>query len=187
MFKKTDKRLVELAIDGNSKAWVDLVKRYEKLVFHYGLRMLPSRDDAMDLLQETFVSVFKNLSSWRQESPFKPWLMTIAHRRCVEYYRRKKAEEQWDEGQHDEADEGDWCNPEQQFGASQQQQQLLAAIKTLPIEQRAVIEAKFFRHLTTREIAEQQGDSENTIKSRLYTGVEKLKRYLEDAYEQQTS
>ena len=54
----------------------------------------------------------------------------------------------------------------------------------MPIEQRSVVEAKFFQQLTTREIAQQQGESENTIKSRLYSGLDKLKVYLEDVYEQ---
>lgn len=183
MFKKTDKQLVQKALKGNSNAWVDLVKRYEKLVFNYGLRMLPSRDDALDLLQETFVSVFKNLPSWRQDNPFKPWLMTIAHRRCVEYYRRRRQDEQWSEERHDEPASGNWSDPEYGYSNDQKQQHLVAALQRLPIEQRAVIEAKFFRQLTTREIALQHGDSENTVKSRLYSGVEKLQNYLEGIYE----
>lgn len=187
MFKKTDKKLVQQALNGDAKAWVILVKRYEKMVYHYGLRMLPNADDALDLLQETFTSVFKSLPAWNPANSFKPWLMTIAHRRCVEFYRRRKEQHSWTEDEHDQPADDNWSNPEQSYGQHQQQQQLLKAMQRLPVEQRAVIEAKFFRQLTTREIAEQQGDSENTIKSRLYAGMEKLKVYLEGDYEQQAS
>ena len=75
VFTKSDKKLVSQALKGNQTAWVELVKRYEKLVYHYGIRMLPSPDDAFDLLQDTFSSVFRSLSDWNQDDKFKPWLM----------------------------------------------------------------------------------------------------------------
>lgn len=184
MFKKSDKRLAQLAIAGKASAWISLVKRYEKNVFHYGLRMLPNADDAMDLVQETFTSVFKNLPSWNQDNAFKAWLMTIAHRRCVEYYRRRKDEQGWDLSQHDAADETATACPHEVMSLGQQQQHIIKALQQLPMEQRSVVEAKFFQQLTTREIAQQQGESENTVKSRLYSGLDKLKLYLEDVYEQ---
>lgn len=184
MFKKSDKKLAEQALKGSSKAWVALVKRYEQRVFHYGLRMLPNADDALDLVQETFASVFRSLQNWNQQHAFSGWLMTIAHRRCVEYYRRRKEEDGWDIEQHDQADESLQASPDESADFEQQQQRIIRALQRLPIEQRAVVEAKFFRQLTTREIAEQQGESENTVKSRLYAGLDKLKVYLEDVYEQ---
>jgi len=184
VFKKSDKRLAEQALKGKSSAWVALVKRYEKRVFHYGLRMLPSADEAMDLVQETFTSVFKSLHSWNQAHAFNAWLMTIAHRRCVEYYRRRKNEQGWDLSEHDQVDETVAASPHDVATLEQQQQCIIEALQHLPIEQRSVVEAKFFQQLTTREIAQQQGESENTIKSRLYSGLDKLKVYLEDVYEQ---
>lgn len=184
MFKKSDKRLAEQALKGNAKAWIELVKRYEKRIFHYGLRMLPSVDDAMDLVQETFASVYKSLAGWNQADAFTGWLMTIAHRRCVEYYRRRKNEQGWNLAEHDQQDDSLRACPDRGADFAQQQRRIIAAMQCLPIEQRAVVEAKFFQQLTTREIAEQQGESENTIKSRLYAGLDKLKVYLEDVYEQ---
>lgn len=183
MFKATDKRLVEQALKGKTKAWTQLVERYEQRVFHYGLRMMPSRDDALDLLQDTFTSVFKSLSSWDANNAFKPWLMTIAHRRCVEFYRRRREYDSWSEEHETTSPASDSC-PELSYNNDQQLQLLLQALHRLPMDQRVVVEAKFFQQLTTREIAERQGDSENTIKSRLYSGLEKLKMYLEGVYEQ---
>ncbi|MAD54103.1 RNA polymerase sigma factor [Idiomarina sp. UBA3162] len=179
MFTKSDKKLVSQALKGNQTAWVELVKRYEKLVYHYGIRMLPSPDDAFDLLQDTFSSVFRSLSDWNQDDKFKPWLMTIAHRRCVEFYRRRRPEITSDEAQHELVDESAYTQPEERLSDSQQQTALIRAIRTLPLPQRMVVELKFFQHLTTRAIANQLQESENTVKSRLYSGVEKLKRELE--------
>ena len=179
MFKKSDKKLASQALKGSQAAWVELVKRYEKLVYHYGVRMLPSHDDALDLLQDTFSSVFRSLKDWNQDDKFKPWLMTIAHRRCVEFYRRRRTETA-DEGADTMLlDESTFGQPEVRLSDTQQQRALVTAIRQLPLPQRMVVELKFFQHLTTRAIAEQLHESENTIKSRLYSGVEKLKRDLE--------
>ncbi|EAQ32327.1 MULTISPECIES: RNA polymerase sigma factor [Idiomarina] len=179
MFKKSDKKLVSQALKGNQSAWVDLVKRYEKLVYHYGVRMLPSPDDAFDLLQDTFSSVFRSLKDWNQDDKFKPWLMTIAHRRCVEFYRRRHIDVLDNELQTDLIDESTFGQPEPELSDQQQEAALVKAIRALPLAQRMVVELKFFQHLTTRAIATQLQESENTIKSRLYSGVEKLKRELE--------
>src|SRR5690554_1247319 len=97
----SDERLVKLALTNNKRAWLQLVKRYEGLLYNYGLRMLGNSDDALDLMQDVYLSVFRSLSSWRQESSFKTWLMTIAHRRCVEQYRKRR-DEVSDEGMEEQ-------------------------------------------------------------------------------------
>ncbi|MDV6315605.1 sigma-70 family RNA polymerase sigma factor [Idiomarina sp. HP20-50] len=187
MFKPSEKKQIRKALGGDQRAWLWLVQRYEKLVYHYGLRMLPSQADALDLLQDTFTSVFKSLANWREEEHFKAWLMTIAHHRCVEFYRRRKLEEQWQVESHDEVDEGDWSHPERFYTQGENVRRLLQAMQLLSIEQKAVVDAKFFQHLTLPQIAEQQRISVNTVKSRLYVSVDKLKQYLEEAHESSKS
>lgn len=187
MFKPSEKKQIKKALNGDQRAWLWLVQRYEKLVYHYGVRMLPSQADAMDLLQDTFASVFKSLGGWREDEHFKAWLMTIAHRRCVEFYRRRKLEQQWQLGSHDEIDEGEWAHPERFYAQQQNVQRLLGAMQRLSVEQKAVVDAKFFQHLTLPQIAKQQGISVNTVKSRLYVSVDKLKQYMEETHESSVS
>ena len=90
MFEKTDEQLIQNVLRGQKRAWLHLVKRFESPVYNYALRMTGNADDAMDLMQEVFVSVFRNLSSYRGEGSFKGWLFKIAHYRCIEFYRRKR-------------------------------------------------------------------------------------------------
>ncbi|RUO80714.1 RNA polymerase subunit sigma-70 [Idiomarina tyrosinivorans] len=178
MLAATDEHLVQKALSGNKNAWLKLVKRYEKLVYHYAFRMVSNREDALDLLQDTFISVFRNLASWRQDASFKTWLLTIAHHRCVEFYRRKKDFSNVDE-QTEAASEDEWHDPEMSTHRQQQGQQLTQAMQLLPLEQRTVVELKFYQHLTLGEIADQLGISTNTVKSRLYTAVAKLQQHVE--------
>lgn len=181
MFEATDEQLIKKALAGNKSAWLKLVKRYESGIYHYGLRMTGNRDDALDLLQEVFISVFRNLASYRGEGSFKGWLFRIASYRCVEFYRRKKPTQGLDDVPEAACEA---LGPEADVFANQDQQQLLQAMQRLPLNQRAVVELKFFGHFTFEEIAQQLGTSSNTVKSRLYTALDKLKVLLEVDYVQ---
>ena len=64
MFERSDETLVKQALKGKKSAWVALVKRYEKNLYNYTLRMVSNPADAMDLMQDVFVAVFRNLSTF---------------------------------------------------------------------------------------------------------------------------
>jgi RNA polymerase sigma-70 factor (ECF subfamily) len=181
VFERSDETLVKQALKGKKSAWVALVKRYEKNLYNYTLRMVSNPADAMDLMQDVFVAVFRNLSTFRGESPFKGWMFKIAHYRCIEFYRRKRPTQSLDDHpeQYDEA--SDEC-PEYLAVSGQQANALHKALQTLPVNQKLVVELKFFQHCTFDDIAKQLGISVNTVKSRLYSGLDKLKDHLEFDY-----
>ena len=83
MFFQSLETLIAKAQQGNKRAWLKLVKQHETQVYNYCLRMLSHPDDAMDLMQEVFISVYKSLPSFRGESSFNTWLYQIVHRRSV--------------------------------------------------------------------------------------------------------
>ncbi|MDF2176976.1 RNA polymerase sigma factor [Aliiglaciecola sp. CAU 1673] len=179
MFEQTDEKLISKALDGHQRAWLKLVRRYEKPIYNYGLRMTGNADDAMDLMQEVFMSVFRNLASYRAQGSFKSWLFSIAHFRCVEFYRRRRHYQPLDEITEPVA-EGDCVS--EVLNANGRKQELIGAMQSLPLEQKAVLELKFFGQFTFEEIAAQLGVSSNTVKSRLYAALGKLKVQLEVDY-----
>ena len=179
MFEKTDEQLIAAALKGNKRAWLNLLSRYEKQIYNYGIRMTGNPADAMDLMQEVFVSVFRNLSSYRGEGSFKSWLFRIAHFRCVEFYRRKRPTQSLDDEPEMQSSES---GPEQGIADMQLGNHLTAAMQRLPLSQKAVVELKFFGQFTFDEIAEQLGISTNTAKSRLYAALDKLRSSMEVDY-----
>ena len=179
MFEKSDEQLIAKALQGNKQAWVSLLKRYEKPIYNYGIRMTGKREDALDLMQEVFISVYRNLASYRNEGSFKSWLFRIAHYRCIEFYRRKRPMEGLDDIPEIENDGPDIA---QQLSSDSENQQLVKAMQQLPLAQKAVIELKFFGQFTFEEIAELTGMSANTAKSRMYGALEKLKTLMEVDY-----
>ncbi len=176
----TDETLVTRALAGSNGAWTKLVKRYEKRVYNYALRMVGHPDDAFDLMQEVFVGVHRNLGSFRGDGAFPAWLFRIASFRCTDYLRRRKHHEEFD-------DERGFLNgspgPEEQTFTTHANQQITRALNTLPDDQRQVVELKFFQHFTFEDIAGQLGISPNTAKTRLYSALRKLKQHegLRDA------
>ncbi len=176
VFEKHDEDLIKQALKGNKRAWLSLVRRYEKPVFQYGLRMTGNRDDAADLMQDIFVSVFRSLGNYRGEGSFKSWLFRVAHYRCIEFYRKRKPEQALDDVPEPVCE--NTC-PEQDLLSDISSRTLLNAMQRLPLAQKAVVELKFFGQFTFDEIAEQTGLSANTIKSRLYSALNRLKDELE--------
>lgn len=177
MFERSDDTLIKQALAGKKKAWISLVQRYEKNVYNYALRMVNNQADAMDLMQDIFLAVFRNLSSFRGDAPFKGWLFRIAHYKCLEHYRKRRAMSSIDEIPEQESEDASLC-PEQQLFSSQTTSVLVKAMKSLPIKQKLVVELKFFQQCTFEEIALQLDISSNTAKSQLYSALEKLKAYL---------
>ena len=178
LFKQTDEKLINKALKGNQSAWQQLVKRHESAVYQYAMRMTSNADDAMDVMQETFMSVCRSLADFRGDSEFKTWLLRIAHFRIVEFYRRRKWFADDSEIQQMNAEPEQSC-PELAFDNKQTQVQIMALMKQLPFEQKLIVELKVFQQQTFDGIGKQLGISTNTVKSRFYTALDKLKGFLE--------
>ena len=150
-----------------------MVKRYERRVYNYALRMVRHPDDALDLMQEVFLGVYRNLATYRGDGVFPAWLFRIASYRCTDLLRRRR-----DMAPYDDcaavATAPD-CDPVQATERSHANRHIKAALATLPAEQRHVVELKFFQSFTFEDIAAQLGISPNTAKTRLYSALRKLR------------
>jgi RNA polymerase sigma-70 factor (ECF subfamily) len=177
-----DEALIAAALNGSAYAWERLVKRYEGKIYNQGLRLTGNASDAMDLMQEVFLGVYRNLHRFRGDSKFSSWIFRIAHNKAVDMNRRKRLLMiQPKIGESGEADTlaaipGETIlEPDARVGAQQQNQQITKMLTELPIEQRLVVELKIFQSQTFEEIADMQDISINTAKTRFYTALKKLK------------
>lgn len=176
MFFSSEPSLVKQAQKGHKAAWLKLVKQHEKAIYHYCLRMTGNQDDALDLMQESFISIFRCLANFRFESSFKTWAISIAHRRCVEFFRKKHLQLEPEEHGQDAAQE---CRSEASLLQLAENKAVISALGKIPFAQREVVELKFFQHYTFDEIANLLGVSPNTVKTRLYSALSRLKTELE--------
>lgn len=81
--------LVDLAKKGDHQAYSEIVKLMQQEIFKYCYPMMRNRQDAEDMVQETFIRAYENLSKYHAEGRFKGWLFTIANRTCLNKLKRK--------------------------------------------------------------------------------------------------
>lgn len=91
--------LVRRCLDGDGRAFADLVRRHERLVFRIVGGFVRDRGEVEDVAQEAFVKAFEALPSFRAGAPFGPWIAQIATRLCYDRFRvrQRRAEVAWDE------------------------------------------------------------------------------------------
>ncbi|RLA05346.1 MAG: RNA polymerase subunit sigma-70 [Gammaproteobacteria bacterium] len=182
MLFDNDERLISKALDGSEKAWVKLVKRYEKRIYNYSLRMTGATDEAMDIVQEVFLAVFRNLPNYRGDGVFPAWLFRIASNRCTDYLRRKNTNPLENKSLTDTDTLRSNKMADEDLHRSQENRELLKLLSALSTEHRQVIELKLFQNMTFDEIEGYTGLSANTAKTRFYAALQKLRNLVEVPY-----
>ncbi len=184
-----DEALIAAALNGSAFAWEKLVRRYENKVYNHGLRLMGNPADAMDLVQEVFLGVYRNLHRFRGDAKFSSWLFRIAHNKAVDLNRRKRiisgstSSVAGDDGDEFDSYAGkEDVEPDTSLRRFQQNQETLALLSRLPFDQRMVVELKIYQSLTFEEIAAMQDISENTAKTRFYAALRKLKGVAEEQH-----
>ena len=181
-----DEALIAAALNGSAYAWEKLVKRYETQIFNYSVRLTGNSSDAMDLMQEVFLGVYRNLHRFRGDAKFSSWIFRIAHNKAVDMNRRRRLMSNQLRTNDNEFDifdflSGDTVNePDEKLGTQQRNGKITRMLTRLSLEQRLVIEFKVFQSLTFDEIAVIQDISVNTVKTRFYTALKKLKAVSEE-------
>ncbi len=179
--------LLTRAREGDSLAQGKLMQVWYKRIYNYGFKFFYDHDLAMEVAQKTFISMHRNIGNLQDASRFRSWLYTIAVNCCREELRKKKGGrsislddmrpgkegKSWEEA----GQRGD--NPERLLRHAELSDILQNCLKQLSEEQREVVIMKEYEGLKFREIAEALNISENTAKSRLYYGLDALKRILE--------
>lgn len=177
------------ARQGDKNAQGKLVQLWYKRIYNFAFKFFQDHDLAMEVAQKTFISMCRNLEGLQETSRFKSWLYTIAVNYCREELRKKKSNRSVPfefvvnpEAENSPRWEGSAMrheNPERQFQQAELSEILQQALMTLSEEQREVVIMKEFEGLKFREIAEVLNISENTVKSRMYYGLDGLKKILE--------
>jgi RNA polymerase sigma factor (sigma-70 family) len=181
--------LVTRAKDGDQSAQGKLVQLWYKRIYNFGYKFFMDHDLAMEVSQKTFISMCKNLQSLQDNARFKSWLYKIAVNYCREETRRKKGDRSlsFDVVWNRDAEESPkwesagqrYDNPESQLQRTELADILQEALSELNVEQREVVIMKEYEGLKFREIAEVLNISENTVKSRMYYGLDGLRKILD--------
>jgi RNA polymerase sigma-70 factor (ECF subfamily) len=170
------KDLVEKAVSGDRTAYSEIVRRLMKPMVALAYRMTGDREAAFDLAQDTFISAWQNLDSFRGEAKFESWLYRIASNKTLNYLQsRKRYQVGMDEGHSSNEAAAD--SPEVDFERQELRRDVLEFMKTLPEQQRIAFDLRFYRELPFEEIASVLNKAVGTVKTNYREAVQKLRDY----------
>jgi RNA polymerase sigma-70 factor, ECF subfamily len=176
--------LVELAKDGNSIAFDQLIAQHQERVYALAYRILGNPEDAADIQQETFVRAWQHLRKFRHDASLSTWLHRIVVNLCLSMKRRKDyaVHEQWDEDIHTPGSGASAC-PER----TEEVIALRRVLAAMPGHHRVLIVLRDMEGRSYDEIAGILGCSVESVRSRLCRarGIlrERMRPYLEDNHE----
>ena len=179
--KLTDIELIQLTLKGDQRAYALLVKNYQRYVFTLALRFTKSREDAEEVAQDSFIKMYKALSSFKQESKFSTWLYTIVYTTTMTSLRKRGTnnvalddEENFIQVENaaSAADINSAENRSRSFYLNQ-------AISQLSADDSAVLTLFYHAEQSLEEIALIMGIESNGVKIKLFRARKRLKETLE--------
>jgi RNA polymerase sigma-70 factor (ECF subfamily) len=164
-----DRQVIERVLKGDTEAFNLLIRRWEKPIYNFIVRMINDRDEAMDICQDCFMKAYRELRTLKDRDRFSSWLYRIAHNSCLSRIRKNHGKT-WVELDPD---------TESVHVPAENRLAVEKALRQLPDDQREVVILKVFQSLKFDEIAAIQDAPVSTVKSRLYMAFEKLRLILE--------
>lgn len=172
----TEDKLIHQAQKGSKEAFEGLVKEYQNRIYSLCYRYSGSNEDALDLAQEVFIKVYRNIGSFEGRSSFSTWIHQIAANTCKDFLRKKKNvfEVSLDEGFLNDKEESftpeilkDDKTPEFHYEEQEKLFHLQESLIKLKPEYRVLLLMREFEDMSYEEIAKESGLSMGTVKSRL--------------------
>jgi len=180
----------ELACTRARLSFEELFEHYRAMVFQLAYRILGDREEALDLSQDVFLTIYRKMRHFRGECSPKTWIYRIAVNRAANRYRwwnrlRRRGTVSLDEHLSTDQNrsvgetiESQGRSPEQSLMAAEERTEIQRSLLGLPVQQRVAVVMRDIQGLSYEEIAEAMEVSLGTVKSRIARGREELKRRL---------
>ena len=182
----SDWELVQRARHGDREAFRELVEQYQRKIAALALGMLRNREDALDIVQETFTKAYQSLDRFKGDAAFYTWVYRIAYNLCVDHQRRVAKQPQLsldaeEPGEGSSAAIPDGPHPDQPFDRARDAEigrRVQEAIRELTPDHRAVILLRELEGLSYEEISEVLECPKGTVMSRLHYARRQLQARL---------
>jgi RNA polymerase sigma-70 factor, ECF subfamily len=189
-----DTILVRRAKQGDTAAFEELVRNYDRSVLRLAMHLTDSTEEAQDIYHQTFLDAYRNIRRFRFECSFYTWIYRIATNLCCDYLRRKQvrypyAYSERYSNENDVLEETQHDRPsDQRSGASRERsslngalrKQIRRALNTLSARERLVFELSHYEGLKLQTVASILSTTENTVKNSLVRATHKLRLRLEE-------
>ncbi|MBO4451236.1 MAG: sigma-70 family RNA polymerase sigma factor [Bacteroidaceae bacterium] len=158
-----------------TRAFEEIVNHYSQPLYWQIRRLVVEHEDADDVLQNTFIKAWTNISSFRGESKLSTWLYKIAYNESLTFLNHKREQLSIDDlnSMTMESLESD-----PYFDGDETQLMLQEAINTLPDKQKAVFNMKYFEEMKYEEMSQITGTSVGALKASFHLAVKKIEEYF---------
>jgi RNA polymerase sigma-70 factor (ECF subfamily) len=177
-----DEALLALAAREDEEALAQLYDRYSRVAYGLALRIVRDQALAEDAVQEAFVTLWRSAGSFRAEKA-KPstWILTLVHRRAVDVVRREERRRAAPLVDGMEEPDERALPADEEIELNDRRRLVQEALRQLPDDQREALELAYYGGLTQSELAERLSVPLGTIKSRMFTGLRRLRDLLAEA------
>lgn len=183
-----DIALVERVKAGDMAAFDALTKKYRERLYGVVYNMLSNREDAMDVVQDSFIKAFSAIGSFKGKSAFYTWLYRIAVNKSITFLKRARFRRFFSLDNSDEElaapdiveKLSENCGAPRKLILNELKEKLNEALQTLSIKHRTVVVLFEIEGLSHQEIAEITNASEATVRTRLHYAKQQLRAYLKD-------
>lgn len=163
---------------GDIDAYRNLVTQYKDMAFTIALKIIKDRDEAQDIIQESFIKAFQQLESYEGRAKFSTWLYTIVYRTALNQSKRNRGNNSSFFDEMEEAIPDFTTSQHQQMEEKEQQEIIKKAIGKLPRTEALLVTLFYINENSIKEIKQITGLSLSNIKIKLFRARKKLKNDL---------
>src|SRR5450631_2707009 len=184
-----DSALIRQAQQGDTAAFEELVRQYDRAVLRLAVHLTGSPEDGQDVYQEAFLRAYINLGSFRFECTFYTWIYRIVTNLCLDHLRKTRNRTRdltvavFPDGEEEAvldrvSDDRPGASPERSLAGRELRETILRALRRLSPRERTVFELKHYHGLRLRTVAGILNTTEGTIKNTLFRATHKLRTEL---------
>ena len=170
-----DLELVRQFLEGDEGAFETIMKRYQQMVYYLALKMVKSHEDADEVVQKTFISVYRNLKGFQGKGSLRTWLYRIAMNMSKNQIRDRSRHEGEELTEYSASEQP---SVEEEMDREKQRAALELAVEELPPRQKEVLSLRVETGMTFPEIAEVLGCSVSAAKVNYHYAVKSLREKL---------
>ncbi len=160
-----------------NKAFQELMSRYQKPLYSLIRNIVLDHDDADDVLQNTFVKVFRSLANFKGDSKLFSWMYRIATNEAITFINARSKRNGQKSSEYLEAAAGN-LKADSYFDGDEIQIKLQKAVALLPEKQQLVFKMKYFEELKYEEMSDILGTSVGALKASYFHAVHKIEEYM---------
>ena len=184
--ERTEALLIADLCEGDETALAPLVEKYKRMVYRLAMQITKNHTDADDVMQETFIKVYRSIRTFRKDAAFETWLYRIAVNEALNFVKRRERQR---ESTLETASEAEYeaitryrtqmdNDPHVHAEKAELRHHVTEAVNNLSLKHRTVVILHEFEGLTHAEIASILNCSEGTVRSRLHYARKKLRTLL---------